>query len=70
MPMRRRRLAVVGFVTGAVAGSVAYRRAARRRPERVDVYFDDGTMVTYLAGSDEAAGLLPAARDALAAARA
>jgi hypothetical protein len=67
--MRRRVLVFVGFVTGALAGSVLYRRSFARRPERVDVYYDDGSMVSYVDGSTEAGGLLPAARDALAAAR-
>jgi hypothetical protein len=67
--MRRRLLVFVGFITGALAGSMLYRRSFARRPERVDVYFDDGSMVAYVDGSIEAESLLPAARDALAAAR-
>ena len=67
--MRRRALALFGFVTGVVAGGILYRRSAARRPERIDVYFDDGSMVSYVDGSAEALQLLPAARDALAAAR-
>jgi len=67
--MRRRLILFVGFVTGALAGSVLYRRSFASRPERVDVYYDDGSMVSYTGGSSEADSLLPAARDALAAAR-
>jgi hypothetical protein len=67
--MRRRLIVLVGFVMGALAGSVLYRRSFARRPERIDVYFDDGSMVSYVDGSIEADGLLSAARDALAAAR-
>ncbi len=67
--MRRRLIVLVGFITGALAGSMLYRRSFARRPERVDVYYDDGSMVSYVDGSSEADGLLPAARDALAAAR-
>ncbi|HZR96808.1 MAG TPA: hypothetical protein VFA56_14010 [Gaiellaceae bacterium] len=67
--MRRRLLALLGFVAGAFATSVLYRRSFARRPERVDVYFDDGSMVSYAEGSAEAASLLDVARDALAAAR-
>jgi len=67
--MRRRLIVLVGFVMGALAGSVLYRSSFARRPERIDVYFDDGSMVSYVDGSIEADGLLPAARDALAAAR-
>ena len=67
--MKRKFLTAVGFATGIFAGSVIFRRSFARRPERIDVYFDDGSMVSYMDGSIEADGLLPAARDALAAAR-
>lgn len=67
--MRRRFLTVLGFATGALAGTVLFRRTLARRRERVDVYFDDGSMVSFVEGSTEADGLLPVARDALAAAR-
>jgi hypothetical protein len=66
--MRRRFVVLVGFVTGALVGSLLYRRSFARRPERVDVYYDDGSMTSYIDGSSEADSLLPAARDALAAA--
>ena len=58
---RRRVLGLLGFGTGLAAGSVLYRRSVGRRRERVDIYFVDG--------SPEADRLLPAAREALAAAR-
>ena len=64
--MKRKLLALVGFGTGAFAGSVLYRRAFGRRRERVDVYFDDGSMVSFVDGAPEAEKLLPVARDALA----
>jgi hypothetical protein len=67
--MRRRFFVFLGFLTGIFAGSVVYRRSFARRPERVDAYYDDGSMVSYVDGSSEAESLLPAARDALAAAR-
>ena len=67
--MRRRLMLLIGFITGALAGSVLYRRSFARRPERVDVYYDDGSMISYVDGSSEADGLLPAAREGLAAAR-
>ncbi|HEY2072466.1 MAG TPA: hypothetical protein VGG88_02700 [Gaiellaceae bacterium] len=65
--MRRKALGLFGFFTGIAAGSVLYRRTVARRRERVDVYFDDGSMITYDDGSPEADVLLPIARDALAA---
>lgn len=66
---RRKLLGALGFGTGVFAGSVLYRRSAGRRRDRVDVYFDDGSMVSFVEGSPEAERLLPIARDALAAAR-
>jgi hypothetical protein len=67
--MRRRVLGLLGFGTGVVAGSVLFRRSFTRRRDRVDVYFDDGSMVSFVEGSIEAEKLLPLARDVLAAAR-
>jgi hypothetical protein len=66
--VRRKLLALVGFGTGIFAGSVFLRRSARR-PDRVDVYFDDGSLVAFVDGSHEADKLLPVAREALAAVR-
>ena len=62
---KRKFLGVLGFGTGLFAGSVLYRRSNSRRRERVDVYFDDGSMVSFVEGSPEAAKLLPVARDVL-----
>ena len=67
--MRRKLLALVGFATGVFAGSVVFRRSFGRRRDRVDVYFDDGSMVSFTEGSEEAEKLLPVARDVLSAAR-
>jgi hypothetical protein len=67
--MRRRLLALVGFATGIFAGSLLYRRSFARRPDHVDLYFDDGSMVSFVDGSSEADKLLPVAHDALAAVR-
>ncbi len=67
--MRRRLLGLLGFGTGLFAGSVLYRRSFGRRRERVDVYFDDGSMVSFADGSPEAEKLLAVARNALTAAR-
>ena len=67
--MRRKALGLFGFATGLFAGSVLYRRTVSRRRQRVDVYFGDGSMITFDDGTPEADALLPIARDALAAAR-
>ena len=67
--MKRKALGLFGFASGLVAGSVLYRRTVARRRERVDVYFENGSMITFDDGSPEADTLLPIARDALSAAR-
>ena len=66
--MPRRRL-LTGFLlaTGSLAGSVLYRRRAARRRERVDLYYEDGSMVS-LAEGPELERLLPLAREVLHAA--
>ncbi len=60
-------LALAGALLGA-AGLL--RRGTARRRERVDLYFEDGSMVSLGEGSPEASRLLPLAREALRAARA
>jgi hypothetical protein len=60
---------MLGFGTGLFAGSVLFRRSARRRKDRVDLYFDDGSMVSLIEGSPEAEKLLGVARDVISAAR-
>ena len=67
--MKKRILTLLGFATGVAAGSVVLRRQFGRRRDRVEVYFDDGSMVSYVDGAPEADALLQPARDALRAAR-
>ena len=67
--MRRRLLRFAGFASGALAGAFAYRRMVGGGRGRIDVYFDDGSFVTFAAGSREAERLLPLARQVLVAAR-
>ena len=68
MPRRR---ALTGFLLALVSlvGTIFVRRRVHRRRDRVDVYFDDGSMVSFVEGSPEAEKLLPVARDILSAAR-
>jgi hypothetical protein len=54
------------LAAGSVAGSVLYRRRAARRRERVDLYADDGSMISVGEGTADATRLLPLARDLLA----
>jgi hypothetical protein len=67
--MRRRLLTLAGFASGALAGTAAYRRWFGAPRERVDVYFEDGSFVTFEAESREAARLLPLAQQVLTATR-
>jgi hypothetical protein len=61
--VRRRRLVAIGLGTASVAG-VLWRRGRRRR-ERIDLYFADGSMVSLAGESAEAQLLIPHAREAL-----
>ena len=65
--MRRKVLGLVGAVGGILAGSLVYRRSFARHPEHVDVYYADGSMISYTDASSEGGSLLPVARDAIAA---
>ncbi|MFL5959291.1 MAG: hypothetical protein ACJ75G_03350 [Gaiellaceae bacterium] len=67
--MRRRLLALAGFASGALAGTAAYRRWLGGGRERLDLYFEDGSFVTFDPGSPEGARLLPLAQRVLLAAR-
>ena len=67
--MRRRFLGLLGFATGVAVGTVLYRRSGRARRERVDLYFDDGSMVSLGDGTPGAERLLPVARRILASAQ-
>lgn len=68
--MARHRFATgIVLAAGSVAGSLFYRRRAARRRERVDLYYEDGSMVSLPEGSPGAERLLPIAHDVLRAAR-
>jgi hypothetical protein len=55
------------LAAGSVAGSMLVRRRAARRRERVDLYAEDGSMLSLADGTPEAERLLGIARDLLAA---
>lgn len=65
--MRSRTFTVSGVLGGGLAAGLAYRFWLTRRRERIDVYFDDGSFVTFVDGSEQAERLLPLARQVLAA---
>ena len=65
--MRRGVLALAALVGVGIAAGAAYDRWVAKERDRLDVYFDDGSFVTYVEGSSEADRLLPLARQVLAA---
>jgi hypothetical protein len=65
----RRALAVAGAAIGSAAGAVVLRRRSARRRDRVELYFEDGSLVTLAQGAPEAESLLFHARELLASAR-
>ena len=66
--MRRSAALVVGVVGGMLAGAAFFRRQTAHR-ERVDLYFEDGSMLSITDGAPGAERLLPLAREVLARAR-
>jgi acetyl esterase/lipase len=67
----RSAFAALGLSAGAAAAAAAalwLRRGGSPR-EHVDLYFADGSMVSFVPGSSEGDRLLPIARRVLAAAR-
>ncbi len=65
----RRLLGFLTLVGIAFAGIVVYRRRVTARRERVDLYYEDGSLVSLEPGADDAATLLPLGHDVLRAAR-
>jgi hypothetical protein len=66
--MRAARTLAVGAALGSAAGAIFLRRRSRSR-DRVELYFDDGSLVTVGTGDPEADRLLSPARELLVAAR-
>jgi hypothetical protein len=66
MPPRK---VVTGMLlaAGSLAGSVLLRRRAARKRERVDLYLEDGAMVSHAEGTPEAERLLAIAHTLFAA---
>jgi hypothetical protein len=65
--VRRGRLVAVALGAASLA-AMRWRRSRRRR-ERADLYFEDGSMISLAGDSAEAQLLIPYAREALRAAR-
>jgi hypothetical protein len=66
----RRLFGLVTLVAVAVGAAVVVRRRVTRPQERVDLYYEDGSMTSFEPDSPEAGELFALAREALAAARA
>ena len=62
--MRRSAAALVGVAAGMLAGAAFIRRRTADR-DRVDLYYEDGSMVSLSNGSPDAERLLPLAREIL-----
>ena len=68
--MRRHKLVTALLLAlGSLLGTIAFRRHNAKRRERVDVYFEDGSMVSLTDGSPDAATVLPLARRIIETAR-
>ncbi|MDX6511827.1 MAG: hypothetical protein QOE36_1331 [Gaiellaceae bacterium] len=67
--MPRRLVGLAGLAGVALATAAYVRRSAGHRRERVDLYYDDGSMVSLPEGSPAAARLLALGRETLRAAR-
>ena len=65
----RRALTVLGVLAGAAGGAALWLRRGGAPREHVDLYFADGSMVSFAPGSTEGDRLLPIARRVIAAAR-
>ena len=65
----RKLVALAALVAGWAVGIALLRRTAGAHRERVDLYYEDGSMQSISDGAPEAARLLPLARSALSAAR-
>ena len=65
--MKRGLFALAAVIGVGIAAGAAYDRWVAKGRDRLDVYFDDGSFVTWIQGSTEAEKLLPHARRVLAA---
>jgi hypothetical protein len=68
--MAKRRVVTTLLVAlGSIGGALVWRRRGGRRSVHVDLYFADGSMVSFAEESPEATRLVAAARRVLAQAR-
>ncbi len=67
--VRRPRLVAGALLAAGSVGAAVYRRRRRGGAERVDLYYEDGSMVSLADDAPELAQMLPRARAILASAR-
>jgi hypothetical protein len=67
--VRHKLVALLALVGAWAAGIALLRRTSGARRERVDLYFEDGSMQSLADGAAEDTRLLPLARIALSASR-
>jgi hypothetical protein len=65
----RKLIAAAGIAAGAAVGAALWLRRGGAPHEHVDLYYADGSMVSFATGSPEGERLLPIARRVLAATR-
>ena len=69
MRVLRRLFGFLVLVGVAFAGLLVYRRRFSGKRERVDLYYEDGAVVSVEQGEDGAVTMLPLATDVIRAAR-
>ena len=62
----RNRLVALLVAVGSLLGTVVLRRRRTRHQTRVDLYFEDGSMLSLGEESPERVAIVPAAREILA----
>ena len=65
----RRNIAMALGVAGGVLGAAAFVRRRSATRERVDLYYEDGSMLSLSNGSPDADQLIPLAREILRSSR-
>ena len=65
MPRHKKVLTGLLLTAGSVAGSVLLRRRAARRVDHVDLYAENGAVISHAEGTAEADALLAIAREVL-----
>ena len=70
MASKRKLFSGLLLIALSLAGAALFRRRRTARGEQVDLYYADGTMVTFEPGSPQGDSLLALARDVMREARA